>query len=166
MVIVKVKRDISGGKKYLLNACRYLENKEKLIDVGGIGVYPYNLVITYAQMMAIKEYFGKTSGNPLVHFIVSFDEAVSDAEEACELAAWIAQYFQANHQTLWCVHAKDRGCSHFHVHIIINSVNYNNGMMYNSCREEILRFCDHVKRLTNRPCRFYFEKRQQERARH
>lgn len=158
MVIVKVKRDISGGKKYLMNACRYLENKEKLIDVGGIGVYPYDLNRTYAQMMAIKEFFGKTSGNPLIHFIVSFDNTISDAEQACEFAAWIARYFQTSHQTLWCVHAKDRSCSHFHAHIIINSVSYVNGMMYNSSPEEMNRFCAYIKQITGIPCIYVFEK--------
>ncbi len=157
MVIVKVKRDTYGGERYLLNACRYLENAERSIDCDGYGVDPYQLEYTVHQMMQVKAYFGKTSDNPLMHFVVSFDQSVTDTQRACNLSRQIAAYFHSQYQVLWCVHEKHRQSSFYHCHIVINSVSYINGMMYHSSATNVQAFCDYVSALTQRPCRFVFE---------
>ena len=82
MVVMDVIRDTQGGLKYLRNACEYLEDEEKSVYTGGFGVNPYNVNQTYKQMVSIRQYFEKTSGNPLMHFIISFDEAVQKEEDA------------------------------------------------------------------------------------
>lgn len=124
MVVVKVKRTTAGGQLYLKNACGYVENLERSVGIGGYGADPYNPQNAFRQMMTVKEYYTKTSGNPLMHIVVSFDGNVPDAGTACAFAPQIATYFYGRYQTVWYVHGKDRGCSHYYVHILINSVSY------------------------------------------
>lgn len=158
MVTIKVKRNTYGGEEYLHDACKYVANPDRAIDVGGYGVAPYNADNAFDQMMINKAYFGKTSGNPLVHVIVSYDSSVVDNESACKLSQQCAGYYADNYQVLYCTHKKDRGCSHYHTHMVINSVSCNNGMMFNSSIENMNHFRSHVSQITGQKCRLYFEK--------
>ena len=92
MVIMDVIRDTRGGLKYLWNACRYLENDEKSVYTGGYGVNPYNLNTTYRQIVSVRQYYEKTSGNPLMHFMISFDETVQTEETAILLTQNLAAF--------------------------------------------------------------------------
>lgn len=156
MVKFKVKRDTYGGTQYLYNACHYVEDWEQIVTIGGFGVDPYNLKKTFHQMMCVREHFGKVSGNPLMHFIVSFDECAHKDDDTCMLAYKITSYFKMDYQAVWCVHAKKRSCSRYHVHIVINSVSYVNGKMYNSSPQVIIEFCKNVTKVTGVNCGFYF----------
>ena len=71
MGILKVIQNTNSSDDYLYNAIYYIENKVETVGVGGYRVDPYN---AYQQMMAVKNYFGKTSGNQLMHLVVSFEK--------------------------------------------------------------------------------------------
>ena len=157
MVYVKLIRQSDAGADYLRNAVSYLENRERAICSGGYGVDPYNLNATFSQMMAVKSCFYKTSGNQLIHLIVSFDESVTDIFQAAEYCRTAASYFASQFQVLWCLHQKDRGCSHFHAHIVVNSVSYINGKMFHSGPMEMNAFASFVGSVTGRPCRWGFQ---------
>jgi hypothetical protein len=157
MVILKIKRDTQGGLPYLRNAISYLEDDEKSLFTGGFGVTTAPIEETYRQMVAVRKYFGKVSGNPLIHFIISFDEKVQTADRAALLADQLILYFCNHYQVLWCVHFKQRGCSSFHVHIIINSVSYTNGKMYHSSAAEIEAFKQYAEFVLNTKVRWMFE---------
>lgn len=129
----------------------------KAIGAGGYGVDPYNADYAYYQMMANKSYFGKTGDNPLLHVIVSFDDSVTDADTARKMTEQCAGYYTSDYQVLYCTHEKERGCSHYHGHILINSVGYNNGRMINSSVGNMYQFCEHVARVTGQKYRLYFE---------
>ena len=148
MVIIKVKRDTYGGLRYLKNALNYLEDGEKSLFIGGFGVV--------TQMVAVRKYFGKLSGNPLMHFIISFDDKVVTLDHANILAEQLTLFFRNEYQVLWSVHFLQRGCSNFHVHIIINSVSYINGKMYHSLASEITRFKDYAACVLNSDVRWFF----------
>ena len=156
MVIMDVIRDTSGGLKYLRNACEYLENEEKSIYTGGYGVTPYDLNQTYRQMVSVRQYYEKTSGNPLIHFIISFDEAVQTEADAILFTQNLASFFSSRYQVLYCVHYKPRGCSLYHAHIVINSVSFVDGLMYNSNVDEITRYANHVAETLSRRGRWVF----------
>ncbi len=156
MVYVKLLRDTYGGEKYLRNACAYVENSERYICGGGYGVDPYNLSYAYNQMMGVKRYFSKTSGNPLLHFVVSYDRSVSDPFSAADISNTVVSYFTPEYQLLWCVHGKDRGCSHYHTHIVLNSVSYVNGKMFHSGPAEMNAFARYVGTVTGQTCRWGF----------
>ena len=87
MVIVKIKRDISGENRYLKNAVRYVHDKKGVppIFLSGNGVDYTSAQKAFDQMYAVKQYFGKTSGNPLVHFMICFDKSVTTADIATRL---------------------------------------------------------------------------------
>ena len=157
MVVMKVKRDTNGGLKYLRNAIEYLENDEKSLFTAGFGVNPNIIEDTFKHMVKVREYFSKVSGNPMIHFIISFDENVVTANDAILLASQISQFFDNDYQNLWCIHFKQHGCSNFHMHLVINSVNYNHGKMYHSSYDEVQRFADYVAMITNRKVRWLFE---------
>ncbi|MDE5770565.1 MAG: relaxase/mobilization nuclease domain-containing protein [Ruminococcus sp.] len=166
MDIVKMKRDTEGDLYYLVNACKYLEDPERVLALGGYGVNPYNVESTVYQMIQVKKYFSKTSGNPLIHFIISYGTNVYDVETAAALSEKIASYFYDTYQTLWCLHEKERWhnermTSLYHTHIVINSVSYRNGRMYDGNPHEINQFCNYVSGVTGQPNRFYFGKKEE-----
>ena len=156
MVVMDVIRDTQGGLKYLRNACEYLEDEEKSVYTGGFGVNPYNVNQTYKEMVSIRQYFEKTSGNPLMHFIISFDETVQTEETAILLTQNLAVFFRTRYQVLYCVHEKHRGCSCYHAHIVINAVSFVDGLMYNSNVEEINRYANYIAEMTSRRVRWVF----------
>ncbi len=155
MVTIKLIRNTNGGLDYLFRACRYVDNSERAIYVNGFGVNPYNLNDVYDQMLGVKRYFGKTSGNPLVHIVVSFDESVREPWRAVELGLAIAGYFTSNYQVLWCVHHKIHGDSHFHIHYVLNSVSYVDGRMFHCGIPELSAFQAFVRSVTG--CRVWGE---------
>lgn len=156
MVVMDVIRDTQGGLKYLRNACEYLEDEEKSVYTGGFGVNPYNVNQTYKEIVSIRQYFEKTSGNPLMHFIISFDETVQTEETAILLTQNLAAFFRTRYQVLYCVHEKHRGCSYYHAHIVINAVSFVDGLMYNSNVEEINRYANYIAEMTSRRVRWVF----------
>ena len=156
MVIMDVIRDTRGGLKYLYNASRYLEDDEKSVYTGGYGVNPYNLNTTFRQMVSVRQYYEKTSGNPLMHFMISFDETVQTEEAAIMLTQSLAAFFRTRYQVLYCVHEKRRGCSLYHAHIVINAVSFVDGLMYNSNVDEINRYANYVAEMTTRRVRWVF----------
>ncbi len=158
MVAVKVTKNTYGGDSYLYRACEYVMNPNRALNVGGHGVSTYNVADAYNQMMRTKEYFGNTSGNPLVHIVVSYDDTVKTAEEACNMSGKVAEYFNHDYQNIYCTHAKERSCSNYHTHILLNSVSYVNGKKYDTNPIEMNKFCKFVSNVTERKIKLYFEK--------
>ena len=60
----------------------------------------------------------------------------------------IGAYFKFGYQILWTVYRKERGDSINQLHIIVNSVSFVDGKLYNSSTEELSRLCAHIKRFT------------------
>ena len=158
MDILKQKRITNGGDKYLENAVNYAykekpEPDEELIQTKGYGVCDTNPKYTYDQMHAVKEYYGKTGDNPLMHFVVSFDNNVDTAEQACAYTEEIAAKFSDDYQMITAVHQEDQGGSQYHAHIIMNSVNLNNGKLYHSGISELHELAMHVHDVTGNYCK-------------
>lgn len=162
MDVLKQKRITDGGNSYLSNCVNYAfkektEPDEELVETTGYGVSDIDPKLAYDQMYAVKEYYSKTGDNPVMHFIISYDQNVQDANTACKYTKQITDYFSGNYQMITAVHRENQGGSQYHAHIIMNSVNYHNGKLYNSSPEEIAKLRDHTADVTGRTCRFYFE---------
>ena len=155
MVTVKLIQNTNGGLEYLFRACRYVDNTERAIYIHGFGVNPYDLNDAYDQMLGVKRYFGKTSGNPLAHFVVSFDESVREPWRAIELGQQIAAYFTPNYQLMWCIHQKHQGDSYYHMHMALNSVSYVDGRMFHCGIPDMNAFGAYVREVTG--CRVWTE---------
>lgn len=80
-------------------------------------------------MMSTRRYFGKVSGNPLVHIVVAYNDSVKDINTAANFGQQCANFFSSRFQLLYCTHEKDFYCGNLHTHIIISAVSYINGQM-------------------------------------
>ena len=91
MEVLKVIQNTNSSEDYLYNAISYIINKTEAVCYDGYRVDPNN---AYEQMMLVKRYFSKTSGNQLVHMIlnsVSFTDGKMFAEGKGEFAKF-AEY--------------------------------------------------------------------------
>ncbi len=106
--------------------------------------------VVYEQMMRARHYYGKTGGNPLLHYIVSFDGSVPNLQTAIEKRNQIVYFFKDRYQVFFGIHAKVRGCSKYHVHILVNPVSYVDGLRLQSGYTEVDDFAKHVQKATGR----------------
>lgn len=156
-IIVKVIRHTNPGLPYLWSLCGYGRDHE--ISRGGFGLNPYVREAAYAQMVALRRYYNQLSTNPAAHLVVSFDGLTDNAEFALQNAPAIAAYFQNSYQLIWSVHPADHDSSHYHIHILMNSVNMQNGNLFHSGPAEMHAFAAHVMQFTGQPYKLVFEQR-------
>lgn len=151
--------DNGDGRGYFRNCIEYAfkeksEENEALIQVKGYGVSGRSPENAYNQMYNVKEYYGKTGDNPVMHFVVSYDHStVTEAQTACEYTDKIADYFKDRYQMITAVHQEDQGNSLYHAHIIMNSVDYNTGKLYHSGLDELKQLAMHVHDVTGNYCK-------------
>ncbi|WP_294412857.1 relaxase/mobilization nuclease domain-containing protein [uncultured Ruminococcus sp.] len=156
MANIIVIRNTYGGTEYLQNALAYVSDNRAYYQ-GGIGVDPYDPNIAYKQMLFTRQYFDKVGGNPLVHFVIAYNDKITDIEQAANFTEKCAKLLGANFQILYCTHYKDTYCGCLHGHIVANSVSFKNGMMIRTGHAEMQAFCDQVSAITGQKCRFFFE---------
>lgn len=147
MVNVIMIRNTYGGLEYLRNGCFYVTNYARAIAPGGFGVNYTDAVACYNNMLAVKNFYHKTSDNPLLHIVVSYSDNVTDISTATCLSARIASFFNG-YQYVYCTHEKDRECSCFYMHLVINSVSYLDGKLISSWVGYMQQFCAHVAAIT------------------
>ena len=111
-------RNTYGGMRCLENAIQYVQD-ERANYLDSFGVSAYSLPMAMDQMVATRRYFGKVSGNPLVHVIISYDASVTDLEQAAQYATQCAGYFTSRYQVIWCTHEHDTTNGSLHTHIEI-----------------------------------------------
>ncbi|MDE6426823.1 MAG: relaxase/mobilization nuclease domain-containing protein [Ruminococcus sp.] len=169
MVIFKIVRHSNGGQQYMENMLRYvLDGRALFTGFNGIFGYGTNQEIVskaMEEMLFVKKYFGKVSGNPLIQFVVSYNSNVSDAFMASSITKEIARFLADSYQYIWVVHYKPReeesgmyAC--YHAHIVINSVSYTNGNMYSGGPEETRPFAQYIANITgaNVHIEYFYEK--------
>ena len=155
MAKVKMIRNTFGGSEYLKKALNYIRD-ERAIAGGAFGVDSYDPEVAFDQMMYTKHYFNKTSGNPLIHIIVSYSKNVQSYETATRYGWFIANYYADRFQSMYCTHGFDDK-EWFHTHIIINSVSYINGAMFDSSFKEMKKLRDYVAEITGEKCQFFYD---------
>lgn len=155
MGVFKVIRNTDDELVYMRNAVDYGINGHTDYDKR----YSMNTDINdaYEQFLTVKRYFGKTSGNPVFHFIVIYNARSTRGdkiEKAKSMSRSIASYFSDKFQLIWCVHEKVRskkygGCATiYHAHFVMNSVSYIDGKMFGGSYAEIYSFLEYIKRVT------------------
>lgn len=108
-------------------------------------------------MTAVKIYYNKRSGNPLIHIVISYGSEVKDIETAVSYGKKCAEYFASDYQIKYSTHKKDAGCSSYHTHIVINSVSYKDGHMFNSGYDNMNSFCEYVADVTGQKTQLHFK---------
>lgn len=156
--------DNGDGRGYFCHCVDYaykekLEPDEALIETKGYGVCDTNADYTYEQMQAVKKYYGKIGDNPIMHFVVSFDrKTVKDEATACKYTEEIAAFFKNDYQAISAVHKEDQINSLYHAHFVVNTVNVNDGKLYQSGKSELKQLAMHVHEVTGNYCRAYMKK--------
>ena len=155
--------DNGDGLGYFRHSVNYIykeknEPDEELIQNKGYGVSDTSKNSTYDQMYAVKKYYRKTGDNLVMHFVVSYDrKTVADAETACAYTEKIAGHFKGNYQMITAVHLEDQGNSLYHAHIVMNTVNLNNGKLYHSGKSELNELAMHVHNVTGNYCKAFIK---------
>ena len=157
MVIFKIVRRSNGGHQYMENMLKYVLDDRRL-DTGfnGISCCGTNQQIimnALYEILVVRKYFGKVSGNPLIQFIVSYDSNVSDVFMASSVTKEIARFLADSYQYIWVIHYEPRVeesgfCACYHAHIVINSVAYTNGKMYSGGPDETRPFAQYIANVT------------------
>ncbi|MDE5584524.1 MAG: hypothetical protein K2J08_12575 [Ruminococcus sp.] len=84
------------------NMLKYILDDRRLgTGFNGISCYGTNQEIirkAMEEMLFVKKYFGKVSGNPLIQFVVSYDSNVSDAFMASSITKEIARFLADSYQ--------------------------------------------------------------------
>ncbi len=125
----------------------YVEDREKTDERLITGV---NCVAESAldEFESVKKEFHKTDGRAYYHIVQAFSpDDPLDFETAHEIGCKFADYFEG-YQALVVTHMNT---AHIHNHIILNSVNYENGMKFHQSAHEMRQ----AKEFSNELCRQY-----------
>lgn len=140
MAIIK----FTSGKINPRTVINYVCNKEKTTDklISGKDCMPESCEYEFAE---VKKTFGKTDGRTYYHMIQSFspDDRITP-EQAHEVGLQMAELFEG-YQVLVVTHTNK---AHIHNHLVINSVNFENGKKLTISNQELER----IKNYSNSIC--------------
>lgn len=140
MAIIK----FTSGKINPRTVINYVCNKEKTTDklISGKDCMPESCEYEFAE---VKKAFGKTDGRTYYHMIQSFspDDRITP-EQAHEVGLKMAELFEG-YQVLVVTHTNK---AHIHNHLVINSVNFENGKKLTIFNQELER----IKNYSNSIC--------------
>ena len=91
------------------------------------------------QMAATRNLFGKNDGIQAHHLVQSFRPGEVSAQKANEIGKELAEFVAPGHEIMIYTHTDKR---HIHNHIVINSVNTENGRKYHSDRADLYNIRD------------------------
>jgi len=136
--------DLRQALHYAGNREKTELGQEKAFLVSGLGCDPER---AYEQMMAVKQRFGKLSGNVAYHAYQSFLPGEVTPEQCHAIGVELAKrLWGSQYQILVATHL-DR--EHLHNHFLINSVSMVNGKKFNDdkrCYYELRRASDAICR--------------------
>lgn len=140
MAIIK----FTSGKINPRTVINYVCNKEKTTDklISGKDCMPESCEYEFAE---VKKAFGKTDGRTYYHMIQSFspDDRITP-EQAHEVGLQMAELFEG-YQVLVVTHTNK---AHTHNHLVINSVNFENGKKLTISNQEL----EEIKNYSNGIC--------------
>lgn len=138
------KSQTSGGMSAILKYCsqdkKTVWNDKKLVS--GMNVVAQS---SYSEMMNTKHLYRKTGGRMFYHLIQSFhpDEDITP-ETAHEIGLKLANEIFKGYEVQVATHSDT---VHIHNHFVVNSVSFENGLMYHSDKDEIQRIRDYSDKL-------------------
>lgn len=140
MAIIK----FTSGKINPRVVINYVCNKEKTTDkfISGKDCMPESCEYEFAE---VKKAFGKTDGRTYYHMIQSFspDDRITP-EQAHKVGLQMAELFEG-YQVLVVTHTNK---AHIHNHLVINSVNFENGKKLTISNQEL----EEIKNYSNSIC--------------
>lgn len=130
-----------NSRASIANAINYITKKEKT-DIKLIGGYNCRGTNALDEMKATKNAWNKTGGRQYKHFIQSFSPSKNiSPDEAHKIAAELVESWNKfkGYEICYATH-KDK--NHIHTHIIVNSVNFENGKKFCYSKKELQDFKD------------------------
>lgn len=120
--LILIENDYPDSKS-LLNVVNYA------LRSGDMGGYAIDPGCAYRQMMMVKNAWHKTEGTQLKHFIISFTTAEAyhlTMDEMLSVGFFAAKQFKS-YQVAYALHSDT---DHFHLHLVMNTVSYEDGHRY------------------------------------
>lgn len=149
--LLKIKSASSGKTSSgLLQCLRYIANPEKteqMLLIGGTSGGDPDL--TYADMIANKESWGKTSGTQGYHYILSLppDEHPNTVKLQQLTEEFCKELLREKHLYAYAIHTDK---NHLHSHIVFDSVSLEDGHMWKSGKYDWLA---RIQPITDMLCR-------------
>ena len=140
---VVIVRNTYPDETALKNVLKYV--LDKAVAVAGYGVCS-NTEAAYLQMRFVKEAFYQTDALQLKHFFITYshEEAVFiDFDEMIQNAFEAAKLF-GEYQMVYGLHLDG---SHVHVHIVMNTTNFENGCQYSDGLSGFMKVCSMLKKM-------------------
>ena len=122
------------AEDYMATKIAYILRPEAILSNywGGYGFVKGTLQEVTEQFYIVRNLYHKSNYIPLRHFVLSFDpyyeyditpfQAYQIAKKVCKIFA------DAQYQVIFSVH---ENTNHLHVHILVNTIDLTNGMLYN-----------------------------------
>ena len=133
-----------NSKASLAKAINYVTKKEKTEEhlISGIDCVPKNAI---NEMKFTKEQWNKTEGRQYMHLTQSFkaDEKITP-EQAHKIAYNLFKNQYKGHEKLIVTHTDKE---HIHSHIIVNSVNFENGYKLQQSKKDLQKLKDRSDQL-------------------
>ena len=85
MAVIKVIRNTYGGVEYIRNTCSYIMRSPYIKKNSAFGVCAFDPKRAAEQMVDVRKFFHKESGNPLFHVIIAFDDEMKNAFWFCNI---------------------------------------------------------------------------------
>ena len=108
--------------------------------IGGAAVNIYNAL---QEMTLLARAFHKDTGLRLRHSVISFenDRGIT-LKAANQIAQQAIAYFGSAYQIIYAVH---EDTEHLHIHLVMNSVSYLDGMKYHGSKKDYYSFIGYMK---------------------
>lgn len=117
---------------------------------GGIATSYLSPVIAAIEFWTVKKAYHKEEGRQIKHLIISFDKSEHvNNFRALNLGYLIAQYFQNKYQIVFAVHENQ---PNIHIHFIINTVSFVDGLKYNEGPYDLDNLRKFIEEMTGLKC--------------
>ena len=151
MGLVKVITQSDADYDYVINCQNYVTVNP---DTRYYWAYNADPIQFFEQCMIVRSYFGKMSGNQLVHFVIVLDNRYRNITAAIKAAHKIAEFYKDRYQIIFGIHEKcmknkhGKLRSYYHIHMIMNTVSIQDGKMFSATMTELSQFMNHIKSVT------------------
>lgn len=151
-IIIKLVNESYKTETDLTCLIKYIWRKDKAIHqlYGSYGSRIDNFKLAAQDFLETGRIFDKHPSTLAHHKIISFENGLlSIPQQAFEIAEEIAAYYTDNFQVIYGVHEDRNGSDdinrNYHIHLVINSVNYHNGKIFHEGPPDNINFQKYVQ---------------------
>lgn len=135
---------------------QYICRKDKAIHhlYGSYGIRIDTPKLATQDFLETGRLFDKHPSTLAHHKIISFQNGLlSIPQQAFDIAEEIVAYYTNDFQVVYSVHEDRKGYDNinknYHIHLVINSVNYNNGKIFHEGPPDSVKFQKYIEKIIN-----------------